>query len=58
MTYVEDKDFEREEAGPGGKTDDAPGGAEEEERQPDEGEVEETGEDSFPASDPPSFQVA
>ncbi|MDQ5815564.1 MAG: hypothetical protein M3516_04625 [Actinomycetota bacterium] len=55
MTYVEDKDFEREEVGPGGKPDDAIGGAEEEERQPDEGEVEETGEESFPASDPPSF---
>ncbi len=53
MTYVEDKDFEREEAGPVGKPDDASGGAEEEERPP--GEVEETGEESFPAGDPPSF---
>lgn len=55
MTYVEDKDFEREEAGPDGKPGDDPGGDDKEERQPEEGEVEETGEESFPASDPPSF---
>jgi hypothetical protein len=49
MTYVEDRDPER-----GGEPEDAPGGGDEE-RQPGEGEVEEGSEESFPASDPPSF---
>lgn len=50
MTYVED--LERD--GSGDQPEDAPGGGDEE-RQPGEGEVEEESEESFPASDPPSF---
>jgi hypothetical protein len=50
MTYVEDRDPECD----GDESQDAPG-AGDEERQPGEGEVEEGSEESFPASDPPSF---
>ena len=52
MTYVEDRDPKRGATGDG--PEDAPGGGDED-RQPDEGEVEEGSEESFPASDPPSF---
>lgn len=54
MNHVEDKNVEREGPGREGKPEDAPGGGDEE-RQPGEGEVEEGSEESFPASDPPSF---